>query len=529
MRKLLRRVLWAAAWIAKVGQLTRADGQPRFDLDDEHKAKAAHATMVQIVNVTREFRDRSLPGQLVLPGGERLAPLDEQLTKNIVELHADAATTLVEQAFDEIAGVEARVTDVESGLADLMRTSLQVSPLLEAFTFDDVINRHNSDFYAGSREWIITEFESWAASTHDTDRVFWIMGGPGVGKSAIAAQLCAHECVAAHHFCRFDNAQLSDPAQMLRSLAAQLKASLPAYAEALAAQPNMLALKTERDLKTLFDQLLVRRCKAAEALCRKQRQAQLNSEAHAAGGKVVVLVDALDEARETDGTRNKLLELIADRFADLPPWVGFVVTSRPERDIRTKLCRKFSPLEIKCDDARNMSDVRGYLEMLLRPKFANSRIAEAEATLHRCTSVLEKKAQGLFLYAHFVRKRIAEFADGADIEKALDDFPDGLGGMYEKNFRRLFEDEATRKMSWEQVRPLIELIVFALEPLPLEVAEAVAQNELGWSRGTMKSAKAALAGFFPLRKGRFNAFTSRLTGSCATAMSRWPSSTPTAS
>ena len=51
----------------------------------------------------------------------------------------------------------------------------------------------------------------------------------------------------------------------------------------------------------------------------------------------MLLIDALDEAREADGTRNRLLELVADRFAELPPWVGLVVTSRPERDIRAKL------------------------------------------------------------------------------------------------------------------------------------------------------------------------------------------------
>ena len=112
---------------------------------------------------------------------------------------------------------------------------------------------------------------------------------------------------------------------MLRSLAAQLKASLPAYAEALATQPNMHALKTERDLKTLFDQLLCAPLHtAAEALSPQAAAgaAQAAEAATPAGGKIVLLVDALDEAREADGTRNKLLELIADRFADLPPWVG---------------------------------------------------------------------------------------------------------------------------------------------------------------------------------------------------------------
>ena len=141
-----------------------------------------------------------------------------------MDLHAAAAATLFEQASTRLPTHAARlpthgeIASASEGASgwcrgrpvDLMRTSLQVSPLLRhsllmtssiATTLTSTRVRASGSSPSSSRGLLLP---------NGTDRVFWIMGGPGVGKSAIAAQLCAHECVAAHHFCRFDNAHLSD-------------------------------------------------------------------------------------------------------------------------------------------------------------------------------------------------------------------------------------------------------------------------------------------------------------------------------
>lgn len=96
--------------------------------------------------------------------------------------------------------------------------------------------------------------------------------------------------------------------------------------------------------------------------------------------QVVLLIDALDEASagstasgrmdsgenddgDSDGAApNELLALIRDRFVELPPWVRFVITTRPkderndvpedERDLLAAL-HMFSPKEVQVSKAGN--------------------------------------------------------------------------------------------------------------------------------------------------------------------------------
>ena len=80
--------------------------------------------------------------------------------------------------------------------------------LLKPLSFDAEI-KYNLDQFVG-RSWIFELVDEWL--TQKQSRVFWIIGSPGVGKSAISSWLCAHRReIAAFHFCRFDNIQKRDP------------------------------------------------------------------------------------------------------------------------------------------------------------------------------------------------------------------------------------------------------------------------------------------------------------------------------
>jgi hypothetical protein len=88
--------------------------------------------------------------------------------------------------------------------------------------------------------------------------MFWLKGGGGTGKTAWLAKVCEMlgALVAARHLCRHNDARLSDPARMLRSLAAQLLESVPGYKEQLQALPeadllNLARMETDVQVRWL--------------------------------------------------------------------------------------------------------------------------------------------------------------------------------------------------------------------------------------------------------------------------------------
>jgi ATP-dependent Clp protease ATP-binding subunit ClpA len=73
-----------------------------------------------------------------------------------------------------------------------------IATQLKAIAFDHDIKRLIEGFTG--REWIFEEINRWLQQ--DNKRFFILTGEPGVGKSAIAAQLTQiRRDIAAHHFC----------------------------------------------------------------------------------------------------------------------------------------------------------------------------------------------------------------------------------------------------------------------------------------------------------------------------------------
>ena len=102
---------------------------------------------------------------------------------------------------------------------------------LEAHDFTDLWHEKLAAHLAGTREWAFKEIFAWLDATSDAAQLFWLMGGGGVGKSVLTAELLHRAYrsnrVVAWHFCRHDNPQQSSPDALLRSLAAMLCARLP--------------------------------------------------------------------------------------------------------------------------------------------------------------------------------------------------------------------------------------------------------------------------------------------------------------
>ena len=113
------------------------------------------------------------------------------------------------------------------------------------------------------REWLFKRVISWAAS--GTSHSMLIIGAPGLGKSAIVAEMVEHHeamGVIAWFCCRWDYSDQLAPRVFVEAIAASLAENLPAYAQTLAAPELQTLLEkaqtgSEVGPRTLFEQLVL--------------------------------------------------------------------------------------------------------------------------------------------------------------------------------------------------------------------------------------------------------------------------------
>ena len=191
----------------------------------------------------------------------------------------------------------------------------------------------------GTREWAFAEIFAWLDAS-DAEQLSWLMGGGGVGKSVLTAELLRRAFdrgrVVAWHFCRHDNPQQSMSTELLRSLAAMLCSRLPGYKEALGTVSAELL--TLADPKELFEALFTAPLKEIKSPDMPQ----------------LIILDALDELPKEG--QKALLDVIAAQLSTLPKWLRLFVTSREEPQIKAAL-NKFNPKELRADEAKNRADV----------------------------------------------------------------------------------------------------------------------------------------------------------------------------
>jgi hypothetical protein len=292
------------------------------------------------------------------------------------------------------------------------------------------------------RAWLVEAIEQWRNGADRTSRLFWIMGAPGVGKSALAAHLAHYgrDKVIAVQFCEYDKPDHRSAYRIVRTLAFQIATRLPDYRKLLLTLPEIKELD-QKNASELFDYLLAGPLR------------------HAIDGgreRYLIVIDALDEAGG-DG-RNELVETLARNAPLLPDWITIVATSRPESDVIAAL-QGLNSYVLDTSTESNRADIRDYLRSELASHLQN------RPSTDRLVEQIVEKSEGVFLY-------VERFCD--DVQRghlSLDrseQFPQGLGGIFFQYFQRQFPDlEKFRK----DVRPALRAILAAREPLSVEILQ----------------------------------------------------------
>ena len=249
----------------------------------------------------------------------------------------------------------------------------------------------------GTRQDVLREIEHWLTDNQD-QRVFWLNGLAGTGKSTIAQTFAetsfADGKLGASFFCSRDFADRSNLRKIFPTLAFQLAYKYPLFR------------------KELLQALKARPHAGQESLC-SQMENLIVGPLKVASISTLIIIDALDECKGKEPA-SAILSMLS-HFIDKIPNVKFFITGRPEPPIRSGF--RLKPLHpitevLKLHDVERSSvdaDVRLYFRTEL------SKIAETRSDFDLTgewpssdeLDVLCKKAAGLFIYASTVVKFVA--------------------------------------------------------------------------------------------------------------------------
>ncbi|XP_068691694.1 uncharacterized protein [Montipora foliosa] len=311
------------------------------------------------------------------------------------------------------------------------------------------VRDYTKRYLEGTRESFFAEINRWLDDKSSPNRVLVLSGNAGMGKSVIAAEMCRRMQeagrLAGSHFCHHDRARHRNPKVMMQSLACHLSCCIPEYKKALVEQfsVNLGVEINDMEVVDLFYLLFLE---------------PLNMVADP-GFTSLVVIDALDESQYQG--RNELLDVISSLFKDLPLWLRFFVTTRPEVNIWDSL-KDLRPLRLEPKDEDNLKDIRFYFEQSLSVLL---QVERPELVLDD----LVQKSEGVFLCAQFlvdfIRVKCPIVLTLEQLEQTL---PSGFSSVYQSYFQRLKQDLCKElNITEEQFLCFLSAIAAAREPLPL--------------------------------------------------------------
>jgi WD40 repeat protein len=314
------------------------------------------------------------------------------------------------------------------------------------------------------RDWLFDEIDAWRAS--DKGRALLLTGAPGVGKSAVVAQLVFLNPggqVLAYHCCQADTPETLRPARFVRSVAAMIAGKLPEYADRLdepSVQEALSVPRCEQDPASAFEEGIL---------------AQLEHVPAPADGVRYLLIDALDEALTGRAAGLTIVDLLASRLDRLPGWLRVVATTRKEPAVLDRL-RGLRAQALDAQDPRNRNDLARFLDRHLQSPNLAALLTGARLSPARASERLLDKSAGNFLYL----KQVLAGLEKGDIDFAsLDQLPPGLVGLYLRFFERHFPDAA----AYAGAREVLAVLVAAQEPLTREDLAGVVRLGPGDSLG----------------------------------------------
>ena len=317
----------------------------------------------------------------------------------------------------------------------------------------------------GTRRDVLQQLEDWLENEQG-QRVFWLNGLAGTGKSTIAQTFAeitfAEGKLGASFFCSRNFEDRSNIQAIIPTLAFQLAYQYPTFRKSL-----LQVLRTNPGI-------------GREKLC-SQMEKLIVGPFEAMKTPTLIIIDALDECRDEEPA-SALLSVLS-RYVDKIPLVKFFITGRPEPRIRSGF--RLELLQPHTDVLRlhdvKRSSVDGDIRLFFKTQLADVAKNRSDYNLlgdwpsPSDLDVLCEKAAGLFIYASTVVKFVAS-KDHQPTERLTDiislpqstveEGRSGVDQLYTEVLRQAFLNiRADDRRFYSRFRSVVGAVLLVFNPL----------------------------------------------------------------
>lgn len=337
------------------------------------------------------------------------------------------------KSLDAIATVSAEtLDDIKDQLANLIKLMDATSPNIIDYIRDYTLFIEEKTHGFVGRQWVFSEVDRFM--NENPRGYYFIIGDPGIGKSALAAQMVDQNRYV-HHFNIRANG-ITGASQFLKNVCAQLIVNYQLEYTI----PPLEATEDSGLLEKLLGEV---------------------SDKLGPGEKCVIIVDALDEADMIGISQSK--NLLHLPFM-LQKGVYIVVTMRDKKDSIPHIQCEQGKLHIKADSSANLTDVADFLQASTPRSGIQAYIGAQNIKAEDFVTMMVNKSGGNFMYLRHV---LPEIERGAYKDLKLDVIPVGLENYYEDHWRRMLgKDEE----AWFEYKlPIIMALTVVKRPVSIDM------------------------------------------------------------
>ncbi|KAM6491054.1 hypothetical protein JOM56_013293 [Amanita muscaria] len=260
--------------------------------------------------------------------------------------------------------------------------------------------------HPGTRKSVLHKMRTWMDDPNTPERMLWLHGPAGVGKSAIAQTISnsydRDKVGATFFFFRSDPIR-NDGNRLFPTLAWQLALSVPIVKDLIASSLEEYPDLPTKALEVQFNKLIAQ---PFLTIC--------GGEFPALTYMRVIIIDGLDECSDVK-LQDRILKIIGNAVADTRFSLRFIISSRPEAHIQDFFGQFQSPtLRI---DLANVDDAIRDIETYLTSEFARIAIEQKldpqTWPAQGIMDTLVSKSSGQFVYASTVMKYIGDKYESA--------------------------------------------------------------------------------------------------------------------
>ncbi|KIL61646.1 hypothetical protein M378DRAFT_847127 [Amanita muscaria Koide BX008] len=262
--------------------------------------------------------------------------------------------------------------------------------------------------HPGTRKGVLNQMRNWADDPSRPERILWLHGPAGVGKSAIAQTISSsydRDKVGATFFFFRSDPIRNDGNRLFPTLAWQMALSVPTAKDLITSSLEDYPDLPRKAIEVQFDRLIA------------QPFLTISSDESASPTSIrVIIIDGLDECSDVK-LQQRILKLIGNAVANSRFPLRFVISSRPEAHIEDFFAQfQYPTLQI---DLANVEAAYRDIKTYLTSEFARIAIEqELDPKVwpgQRIIDTLVSKSSGQFVYASTVIKYV-----GAEYESAVE-------------------------------------------------------------------------------------------------------------